>query len=149
MGVIDIARTNVVTTPPDTPVAEVVRTLHKQSVGGLVVVDAGEPLDMVTDRDLTMALLEEAFDADSAPIQDFVQMDTPIIEASTGIYDTIEILSERGVRRAILVDDDELAGIVSISDIVVLLGMELQLVANTIRSSSPAYEREGPGYYTQ
>ena len=149
MGVIDIARTNVVTATPETPVAEVIRRLHQHSVGGLVVVDGDRPLDMITDRDLTMALLEENFDAEQEPIRDFIDGDTPVIAAETGIYETIEILSERGVRRTILVEDDELAGIISISDIVVLLGMELQLVANTIRSSAPAYEREGPGYYAQ
>ena len=147
MGVIDIARTNVVTATPDTPVADVVRRLHSKSVSGLVVVDEGEPLDLVTDRDLTMALLDDGFDAETAPVREFVDDDTPIIPAETGIYQTVELLSEQGVRRGILVDGDELAGIISISDIVVLLGMELQLIANAIRSSSPAYEREGPGYF--
>lgn len=149
MGVIDIARTNVVTADPDTPVAEVVRRLHERSVGGLVVVDDGKPLKLITDRDLTIALLDDEFDAKTTPISEFTEGTTPTLPAETGIYESIEFLSERGIRRAILTDEGELAGIISLSDIVVLLGMELQLVANAIRSASPAYEREGPGYYTQ
>ena len=147
MGIIDIARTNVVTADPDTPIADVVRRIHNKSVGGLVVVDDDEPLDMVTDRDLTMALLDDQLDPETTPVREFVSDDTPVLPADTGIYETIEHLSEHGVRRAILVDDGELAGIISISDIVVLLGMELQLISNAIRSASPAYEQEGPGYF--
>lgn len=147
MAVIDIARTEVETTTPETPVADVVRKLHTKSVSGLVVVEDGEPLDLVTDRNLTRALLDEAFDAETTPVREFVDGETPTVPAEAGIYETIETLSERGVRRVIVVEDDQLAGLLSISDVVVLLGMELQHVANAIRSSSPAYERDGMGYY--
>jgi CBS domain-containing protein len=149
MGVIDIARSDVETTTPDTSVADVVRKLHRKSVSGLVVVDDGEPLDLVTDRNLTMALLDDNLDAEATPVREFVDGETPTVPADAGIYETMETVSERGVRRVIVVEDGELAGILSISDVVVLLGMELQQVANAIRSSSPAYERDGVGYYRE
>jgi CBS domain-containing protein len=143
MAVIDIARTEVETTTPDTPVAEVVRKLHRKAVSGLVVVDDGEPLDLVTDRNLTMALLDDDLDAETTPVREFVDGETPTVPADAGIYETMDTISERGVRRVIVVEDGELAGLLSISDVVVLLGMELQQVANAIRSSSPAFERDG------
>lgn len=148
MAVIDIARTEVVTAPPEMSVADVVRKIHRQSVSGLVIVEDGAPLDLVTDRDLTMALLDSEFDAEETPVRAFVESDTPTVPADAGIYEAVETFSERGVRRVIVVDDDgALAGILSISDVVVLLGMELQHVATAIRSSSPAYEHDGPAYY--
>ena len=147
MAVIDIARTDVVTASPETSVADVVRRLHRESVSGLVVVEDDRPLDLVTDRDLTRALLDDTLDAETTPVEEFVDGETPTVTADAGIYETIETFSERGVRRAIVVEDGTLAGLLSVSDVVVLLGMELQHVANAIRSSSPAYEREGPAYY--
>jgi CBS domain-containing protein len=146
MAVIDIARTEVETTTPDTSVADVVRKLHRQSVSGLVVVDDGEPLDLVTDRDLTMALLDDDLDAEATAVREFVDGTTPTVPAEAGIYETMETVSERGDRRVIVADDGELAGLLSISDVVVLLGMELQQVATAIRSSSPAFERDGVYY---
>lgn len=147
MAVIDIARTDVVTATPETPVADVVRRLHRKSVSGLVVVDDDRPVDLVTDRDLTRALLEDELEPETTPVREFVDGGTPTVPADAGIYEAIETFSERGVRRTIVVEDGALAGLLSISDVVVLLGMELQHVANAIRSSSPAYEREGPAYY--
>jgi CBS domain-containing protein len=146
MGVIDIARTNVETASPNTAVADAVEQLHAEGVSGLVLVEDGQPLGLVTDRDLTKALLAEDFDATAAQIGSFVDESTPKIPAESGLYQALETLSQQGVRRGVVVRDGELAGIISISDVVVLLGMELQLVANAIRSSSPAYEREGANY---
>jgi len=147
MAVIDIARTDVVTASPETSVADVVRRLHRESVSGLVVVEGDRPLDLVTDRDLTMALLDGDLDAETTPVGEFADGDPATVPADAGIYEAIETLSERGVRRVVVVEGDALAGLLSVSDVVVLLGMELQHVANAVRSSSPAYEREGPAYY--
>ncbi|PSP27088.1 signal transduction protein [Halobacteriales archaeon QH_2_65_14] len=147
MAIIDIARTNVVTVAPDRPVADVVRTMHGETVSSVVVVEDDEPPGLVTDRDLAMAVLDEDFDADRTPVSEFLDDEVVTIEADAGVYDLVELLSENSIRRVPVVQDGELAGIISLSDVVVLLGMELQHVANAIRSSSPAYERSGTDYY--
>jgi CBS domain-containing protein len=149
MPVIDIARTSVVTAGPDASVTEVVRTMREESVGSIVVVEGENPIGYVTDRDLAMAVLDESFDADGTPVRAFLDEDPVTIDARAGVYELVELLSERGIRRVPVVDDGELAGIVSLSDVVVLLGMELQHLATAIRVSSPAYERSGPDYYQQ
>jgi CBS domain-containing protein len=149
MTVLDIARTNVVTVDLDTSVADVVRTMREKTVGSVVVTDGDVPVGYVTDRDLAMSVLDEQFDAEGTPIREQLDEELVTIDADAGVYDLVELLSERGIRRVPVVDDGELAGIVSISDIVVLLGMELQHLATAIRSSSPAYERSGPDYYQQ
>jgi signal-transduction protein with cAMP-binding, CBS, and nucleotidyltransferase domain len=147
MAVIDIARTTVVTATPETSVADVVRKIHEEEVAGLVIVDDGKPLDIVTARDLLRAVLDDKFDAENTPVENFIDGDVPTVEADEGMYDTVEVMSERGIRRLSVVEDGTLVGIISISDIVVLLGMELQHIATAIRSSSPAYERDSFNYY--
>jgi CBS domain-containing protein len=149
MPVIDIARTSVVTASPEASVTEVVRTMRAEAVGSIVIVEDDDPVGYVTDRDLAMAVLDDSFDADGTPVREFLDDDPVTIDANAGVYDLVELLSERGVRRVPVVEDGELAGIVSLSDVVVLLGMELQHLATAIRASSPAYERSGPDYYQQ
>lgn len=146
MAVLDIARKTVVTATPEESVDTVVRRIHDEEVRGIVIVEDGEPLDIVTSRDLLPAILDENFDADETPVREFADGEIPTVEADAGMYDVVELMSERGVRRVVVVEDSELAGLISTSDVVVLLGMELQHVANAIRSSSPAYERTGAGY---
>jgi CBS domain-containing protein len=147
MAVIDIARTNVVTVEPTESVADVIRRMHGEAVGSVVVAEGEQPLGLVSDRDLAMAVLDETFDAEETSIEDVLDEETPTIDAQAGVYDLVELLSQKGLRRVPVVDDGELAGIISLSDVVVLLGMELQHVATAIRSSSPAYERSDMQYY--
>lgn len=148
MAVIDIARKNIATGSPDESVAAVVRRMHEDEVSGLIIVEDDKPLALVTHRDLTPALLEDGFDPENTPISEFIRGEVVTIDADEGLYDALDHFSDKGIRRAPVVDENgELAGIISISDIVVLLAMELQHVANTIRSSSPAYEREGVEFY--
>jgi CBS domain-containing protein len=147
MAVIDIARTNVVTVGPDATVGAVIRQMHDDSVGSVVVVEDGEPLGLVSDRDLAMAVLDDSFDAENTAISTIVDEEAVTVDADAGVYDLVEILSQKGIRRVPVVEDGQLAGIISLSDVVVLLGMELQHVATAIRSASPAYEQSGMQYY--
>lgn len=142
MAVIDIARSSVVTVSPDAALSSVVQTMQAQSVGSVVVVEDDEPIGLVSDRDLALILLGgDDIDPDSTHVSEILDDDLVIVDADTGIYDLVELMSEQSVRRVPVVDGAELKGIVSLSDIVVLLGMELQHVANTIRGVSPAYEQ--------
>lgn len=141
MTVLDIAREGVVTESVGTSIADVVRTMQRETVSSVVVVDDGDPVGLVTDRDLAMVVLDERVDVEETPILEVVPDQLVTIDADAGVYELVALLSEKGLRRVPVVDDGELVGIVSLSDVVVLLGMELQHVANAIRTTAPAYEQ--------
>jgi CBS domain-containing protein len=141
MPVRDIARSNVVTISPDASLSAVVEVMGEKSVGSVVVVSEDGPERIVSDRDLAFAVLGGEYDPEETRVADIKTDELVTVDANTGIYDVVEEMSEHGVRRVPVTDGDELVGIVSLSDIIVLLGMELQHVANTIRTVSPAYER--------
>lgn len=141
MTVIDIARRTVVTVDPEATLSDVVETMRTEQVGSVIVVSDGDPIGLVSDRDLALAVLGGEGVTRSTPVRKLVSGDMLTVSADEGVYDLVERMSSKGVRRVPVVDDGELAGIVSLSDVVVLLGMELQHVANTIRAVSPAYER--------
>lgn len=147
MSVIDIARTNVVTVGPERRVSEVVETMKSKRVGSVIVVDEGEPIGLVSDRDLAFAVLDGSIDPETTAVEALCEDELVTVEADTGVYELLEVQSSKGVRRVPIVEDGDLVGIVSLSDVVVLLGMELQQVANTIRSESPAYERLATDVY--
>ncbi|WP_440764558.1 CBS domain-containing protein [Natronorubrum sp. DTA7] len=141
MAVIDIARKTVVTVEPDAPLSEVVQTMRSERVGSVIVVAEDEPIGLISDRDLAFEVLDGTGATSTTPVGELISSDLLTIDADAGIYDLLDRMSRKGVRRVPVVEEDDLVGIVSLSDIVVLLGMELQQVANIIRSVSPAYER--------
>lgn len=141
MPVIDVARERVVTVAPDTPLSEVVATMRSEQVGSVIVVEDGEPIGLVSDRDLALEVLDGDGATETTPVGSLCEGDLLTADAGEGVYDLLERMSSKGVRRVPVVEDGDLVGLISLSDIIVLLGMELQHVANTIRTVSPAYEQ--------
>lgn len=147
MSVIDIAREQVVTHSPDDAVLDALQSMREKEVSTVVVVDeGGHPVGLLTDRSVAMQVGREV-DLGDLTLDEVELDDADPIEADTGIYDLLEHMAEQTSRRVPVVQNAELVGIISISDIVVLMGMELQLVANVIRTSSPAYERSATEIY--
>lgn len=142
MTVLDIARETVVTHTPNDAAVDAIESMREEQVGCVIVVDEDErPVGIVSDRDVAFQVFGREADPEEVRLADIAGDDVEPVEADTGLYDLLEHMSEEGARRVPIVEDGELAGIISISDVVVLLGMELQLVANVLRTASPAYER--------
>ena len=146
MALLDIVRTRVVTHAPDDSVVAAVDSMREEAVSCVVIVDDGRPTGVVSDRAIALQVGGNRDPADLA-LQDVPMAEVDPVDVDIGVYELLEHMADRGARRVPIVDEGTLAGIVSISDLVILLGMELQHVANAIRSSSPAYERSGFDYY--
>jgi len=146
MAILDIARTTVVTHAPDDSVLSAVDSMRERSVSSVVIVDDGRPTGIVTDRTIALQIDADRDPADLA-LRDVPTADVEPVEADVGVYDLLEHMANRGARRVPVTEDGALAGIISISDVVILLGMELQHVANVLRTDSPAYERSPADLY--
>lgn len=140
MTVESIAREEVVTIASNASVADVVETMQAKNVGSVVVVDDGSPVGIVTDRDVAMKALGADIDPGSMTVDDVMSRDLTSVDADVGLLDLLSLMGEEGIRRVPVVEDGTLVGIVTLDDILVLLSMELQSIANIIRATSPPYE---------
>lgn len=138
MTIGDIARTEVVTVDPDTGVESMAETMRNDRVGSLVVVEDGDVLGIVTDRDLGLGIWEHERPS-AATAADLMTPDPVTVDIDAGIYDALETVRETNVRRLPVVDDGDLAGIVTLDDFVVLLTGELEAVSDVIQAESPPY----------
>ncbi|MCX2819605.1 MAG: CBS domain-containing protein [Methanobacteriota archaeon] len=137
---------DVVTSPSDETVRELAETMRDENVGSVVVIEDGEPVGIVTDRDITVRGVAKENDPDNTTAGDVMTGDLVVVNAHDEITELIETLDAAGVRRMPVVDGDEIAGIVTLDDIAVLLAVELDGIAeemtslsNVIRSGSPPY----------
>lgn len=140
MSIRDIARDEVATTSPEASVAEVVDIMIDRGVGSVVVTDGRRPVGIVTDRDVVVRGYATDADLSQVPVSDVMSEDLVTTESEVGIYELLRLMAENGVRRVPVVNDGELSGIVTLDDVLILLGMELQSVAHLIRAESPPFE---------
>jgi len=130
----DIAAEDVVTVERDTPVPTAVASMAENDVGSVVVVEDDEPIGMLTDRKVALAL-EDTPEVAQRTVGDLVSEELVTADSSTTVFDVVKMMGENGIRRIPVVDEENtLQGIVTLDDAIVLLGTELGNVAETIQA---------------
>ncbi len=140
MPIQDLAREAVVSASPETPVPELAQQMRDENVGSIVITNGDSPTGIVTDRDLTTRLLaEEAASADQTAA-DVMSADLCAVGPDAGFYEAAEVMSENGVRRLpVCNENDELVGIITADDLTELLADEQQHLASVIQAQRPSY----------
>jgi CBS domain-containing protein len=139
MTIEKMARAEVVTVTPGTDAVEISRTLAAENVGSVVVVEDREPIGIVTDRDLALEVSNEQRDPAAVTAEEIMTPDLFTVGTDALIYDVLEGMQEAGVRRVPVVEGDELAGIVTLDDFLVLLASEFGHVSGVVQSGVPEY----------
>ena len=130
MNVGEICNREVVFCYRGTPLAEAARLMREHHVGSLVVVvdrlSERVPVGIVTDRDLTVAVLAKGLDPRALTVGDGMSGELATAREQDGLADALRIMRGRGVRRLpVLTHSGALAGILTIDDLLELVAEEL------------------------
>jgi CBS domain-containing protein len=104
--------------------------MRKHHVGDLVVVDQpdGErlPVGILTDRDIVVSVIALALDPASLLVGDVMSDDLLVAKEEDDVYETIERMRFRGIRRVpVVAESGSLTGIVSVDDLLEFLADEM------------------------
>jgi CBS domain-containing protein len=123
-----------VTAVPETTIQEAAHRMRTRKVGALVVVDGeGRPKGVVTDRDIATEVVATGRDPAEVRVASLVRRAAVTIRDDQGVMDATRLLSRKGVRRLVVVDGaGALVGLLSLDDLLILLGSELGHVASTL-----------------
>ena len=146
MFIREICNREVVVVTRDASIAEAARLLRDYHVGDLVVIEETDdrrvPIGILTDRDIVVEVLAPGIAADTLKVGDVMSFDLLTAGEDDSIWDTLERMRVKGVRRVPVVDaQGGLAGIVSVDDLLDLLCEELMALARLIRSQQ-THERQ-------
>lgn len=118
----------------------IAETLQTENVGSVVVAENDEPIGVVTDRDIALALTESE-DIGSLAAEDIMSTDPVTLHEGEEGMEISRTIEAHNVRRIPIVDENgKLSGIVTLDDLVATIGEQLENVANTIEVQSPDYE---------
>jgi signal-transduction protein with cAMP-binding, CBS, and nucleotidyltransferase domain len=139
MGLVDCCREQVVAISPNTPAVDAARIMGEMNVGSVVVVSADRrPIGILTDRDLVVRVMAQELDPGAVRAEEVMSRDLVTFQDSMGIYEAIERMTDKGIRRMPVVDDaGRLVGIVTMDDIIRILGREMIIIAKNIEKQSP------------
>ena len=130
----DIAAEDVITAERDTPIPTAIASMAENDVGSVVVVEDDEPVGVLTDRKVALAL-EDTPEVAQQTVGDLVSEELVTADSSTTVFEVVKMMGDNGIRRVPIVDEDgTLQSIVTLDDAIVLLGTELGNVAETIQA---------------
>ena len=138
MAIGELCTRNVVTIGREATIAQAAARMRQHRVGDLVVVERTNggrvPVGIVTDRDVTVEVVALALDPGQATVGSIAGDRLLTVSEDEGMFEALRAMSERGVRRAPVIDrDGRLTGIISIDDMLTLLAAELARIARIAR----------------
>ena len=114
--------------------------MTEEGVSCLPVMREGRLVGIVTDRDLAIRVLAEQADPEGVTAENVMSEDLCTANHAAGFYEAAEMMSENGVRRLPVCDDDgNLVGIITADDLTELLADEQQQLAGVVRAQRPPY----------
>jgi CBS domain-containing protein len=120
-----------VTVPPECTLEEAARLMGVHGVGSLLVVSSDQILGIVTDRDIAIRGVGAGQPLTSRI--NSVMTEHPVtIQGSADISAAYHILKDAQVRRLPVLEDLDLAGIITLDDLLVALVLELGAVVSPV-----------------
>lgn len=131
MLVRECLRTAPVTVPPGCTLEEAGRLLGSHGIGSLLVVDGGRLVGIVTDRDITVRGVGEGKPS-STPVESVMTAGPRTIQGSADVFDAFTVFKTAGARRLPVLEDKEIAGIISVDDLLLSLVAEFGAVMSPV-----------------
>ena len=102
----------------DASVLEAVELMVEENVGSLLVTDSGDVTGIVTERDyLRRVALEGRTDAETS-VREIMSSPLIVVTPETAIAECMALMTNKLIRHLPVVDAGEVAGIISIGDLV-------------------------------
>jgi CBS domain-containing protein len=118
----------VVTVVRETPLDHVARVMRAHDVSAVIVGEPGEPVAIVTERDLAQALADGRPSSD--PVVAVASRDPITVRHRATVLEAAAVMLREGVRHLVVTADQRVAGVVSQSD--VLAALVLGLAPDTV-----------------
>lgn len=142
MRIRDFCSRMVVVADAGTDLREAACLMRDHHVGALIVIDdlqgVTRPIGIVTDRDIVVAVVAAGgVRPESLTVRDVMSQELATVDENDGVFEAIEAMQDRGVRRLpVVTADGRLVGIVTLDDV-------MRMLANELGGLAAAMQRAG------
>ena len=115
---LDQKRRVVYTISPDASVFDAIKTMAEKGIGALVVVEGSEPVGIVTERDYARKVILKGRSSKDTWVREIMTPNFVYVRPDQTIEEAMAIMTEKRVRHLPVLEDGQLAGLISIGDVV-------------------------------
>lgn len=106
-----------ITIQNDATVLEALKLMADRNIGSVIVLDGEKYLGIVTERDYSRKVILENKNSSETKVTE-IMSDFPSISPGDTVERCMELMSDKNIRYLPVFDNEKLAGIISISDVV-------------------------------
>ncbi len=117
----DILRTKgsvVFSVAPQVTVYEGIELMCSKNVGGLLITENEKPVGIFTERDYARKVVLMGKSSKSTPLREVMTTKLITVSSDHTVEDCMTIMTDKHIRHLPVVDGEELAGLISIGDVV-------------------------------
>lgn len=125
---------SLITIGPAGTLREASRCLYEHNIGALLVVDDGQSVGILSERDIVRQFAEHGAACETIAVEAAMTGDPVVGEMDDKVGDMAQIMTQRHIRHLPILDGDELVGLVSIRDVVEAQMRQSENQIRTLRS---------------
>ena len=113
----DVMTRSVIVIDPDRTILDAAKRMAAKKIGGLVVVEHGRPIGLVTDRDILWEVTSKGKDPGKVLVRDIMTSPVATVSPLTTLRAAARVMLERNTRWVVVTRLDNVEGIITASDL--------------------------------
>lgn len=133
----------------ETSAVELAAIMRENHVGDVVITNeqggVHKPVGIITDRDLVIEVLAKEVPLEACTASDIMSDDLAVIDEQQGIWETLQLMRDKGIRRLPVVNaSGGLIGIISADDFTAFFAEQMQELVNLMNREQKREQRRRP-----
>ena len=104
--------------PPDTPVIDALQIMADKNIGSVLIMDGGEYVGIITERDYSRKVALKGKNSHDTKVAEIMSTDLPSVKPTDSVEHCMQLMTEKNIRYLPVFENEMLAGIISMSDVV-------------------------------
>lgn len=137
----DIVEKDFLSLPKNTSALDAAHQMKAKSHGYVIIASGGgDPEGIVTEWDFLAKIVAESRDSARVTLGDIMTRDLVSVDASEGIDQVAQIMTQKGIRRVLVIKDHKVLGVITAKTMLSRLKEYIDKVSSQIaRLQSPMY----------
>ena len=122
MTIADVMTKSVISVDAVITINEAAKMMEDAKVGAVIVMEDNTPVGIVTDRDFAVKVAAHAYQI-SEPVKQIMSSPLFSVSSDESIRTAADLMHDRGIRKLPVIDDENVVGMITSTDIVNLLAV--------------------------
>ncbi len=110
--------TEVYSISPDATVFEALSLMAEKNIGGLVVFENDRIIGLISERDYARKVILKGKHSQDIPVREIMTKEVVTVDPTLNLEKCMQLITNKRIRHLPVIENDRLAGIISIGDIV-------------------------------